>query len=337
MLWRWISRHAPQVLFDALGLGYNLYAWIRLRPLLIAGQDIVYYERNALFLFAGVWLAKRRGIPVLLEVNELAGLGGARGTGAERIALERIALMIERFVLEQADQIIVVSSLLAEEARQRTRREKPVHVVPNAVDPRHFDTATVARSVRDELGLADSDVVGFVGWFDYWDRLDMLVEVVSDLRSDYPKLRLLLVGDGPVISSVRDRVQDLGLGDHVQITGPVPRDRLPEYVAAMDIGVLPYSNSFGSPIVLFELMAMGKAVVAPDLAPIRDVMVHEETGLVVPPGDRAAMSGAIARLARDRALRDELGRRARERVLGHHTWERNAQRVARIADDLVRD
>ena len=73
----------------------------------------------------------------------------------------------------------------------------------------------------------------------------------------------------------------------------MPRDDVPAYIDAMDICVLPDSNAFGSPIALFEFMAMGKPCVVPDLGPMRDVIEDNATGIMFPHGDYAALEKAL--------------------------------------------
>jgi glycosyltransferase involved in cell wall biosynthesis len=329
-LWKWISRHSPQIVFEVLELCYNLYAAVRLLPMLQRYPTAVYYERYAFFLFVGVMIARWYRRPVLLEVNEVVGLKRARGQ-----VLGFLARWLERAIFRRADAILTVSSLLQKEVLQRGAREGIVHVIPNAVDPQWFEHNGCGMRLRQECGLTDATVVGFVGWFDFWDRLDLLVDVVQKLRNLYPTLRLLLVGDGPVTPTLQAKIRQHHLESTVILTGPVPRTQVPDYIDAMDICVLPDSNSFGSPIVLFEFMAGGKAVIAPDLSPIRDVVEDHVTGLIVQPGDPESLQQALTRLLDDTFLRLRLGQQARQYVMAYHTWNANGHRVAALANAIV--
>jgi glycosyltransferase involved in cell wall biosynthesis len=102
---------------------------------------------------------------------------------------------------------------------------------------------------------------------------------------------------------------------------------------ACDVLVSPHvpladgSEFFGSPTKLFEYMAMGKGIVASRLGQIGDVLSHEETALLVEPGDARELSEAISRLAKSKDLRERLGAAARRVAVAHHTWEHNARRV----------
>ena len=154
------------------------------------------------------------------------------------------------------------------------------------------------QSLRSRLGLEGSIVIGHVGLFYRWDRLDVLIEVARSIRDRHPEIKVLLVGDGPEMENLKQTAFRLGMERAVIFPGPVPRDDVPAYIDAMDICVLPDSNAFGSPIALFEFMAMGKPCVVPDLGPMRDVIEDNATGIMFPHGDYAALERALLRLSR---------------------------------------
>jgi glycosyltransferase involved in cell wall biosynthesis len=238
---------------------------------------------------------------------------------------------IERWVFARADHIVTVSSFLRDQVVARGGRPGCVYVVPNAIDPERFRAVDPAP-VRARLGLDGCLTVGFVGWFDRWDRLDLLIDAVRELSARHPRLRLLLVGDGPVRGELQTRLERDGLERQVVLTGAVPKADVPAHIGAMDICVLPDSNRFGSPMVLFEFMAMARAVVAPDVPPVRDVVQDGETGLIVSPG-AGSLQQALDRLLADPVLRSTLGQRARAQVLARHTWAATAARIVELAGE----
>jgi glycosyltransferase involved in cell wall biosynthesis len=117
----------------------------------------------------------------------------------------------------------------------------------------------------------------------------------------------------------------------VIFSGPVPRDEVPAYIDAMDICVLPDSNAFGSPIALFEFMAMGKPCVVPDLGPMRDVIHDNTTGILFPHGNYIALRESLLRLVEDSTLRNQVGAQAKQIVFERHTWSANARFVVQLA------
>jgi glycosyltransferase involved in cell wall biosynthesis len=170
-----------------------------------------------------------------------------------------------------------------------------------------------------------------VGLFYFWDRLDVLIEVAKSIRELHPGIKVLLVGDGPEMQNLKYTAFRLGMESAVIFSGPVPRDDVPAYIDAMDICVLPDSNAFGSPIALFEFMAMGKPCVVPDLGPMRDVIDDNLTGIMFPHADYTALKKALLRFVENSALRIEVGTRARDTVFERHTWAANARFLVQLA------
>lgn len=325
-LWKYISCECPQFVFEAFELLYNLFLPFRLLPKLWRQPGAVLYERHAYFMFMGVLLGKWLKRPVVLEVNELAGFTRARG-----LIMGRLARRIDAWVFSRADHILCVSRVLADEARQRGAGKERVHVLPNAIDPNRFRSPGREHVLRSSLGIEDSIVIGHVGLFYRWDRLDTLIEVVRSLRDRHPEIKILLVGDGPEMEKLRQTAFRLGMNREVIFSGPVPRDEVPAYIDAMDICVLPDSNAFGSPIALFEFMAMGKPCVVPDLGPMRDVIEEGATGMMFPQGNLSALGDALLRLVEDPSLRSQIGTRAKQIVFERHTWKANARFVVQLA------
>jgi glycosyltransferase involved in cell wall biosynthesis len=325
-IWKYISCACPQFAFEVFELLYNLFLPFRLLPILWRQPDAVLYERHAYFMFMGVLLGKWSGRTVVLEVNELAGFKRARG-----LVMERLARRIDAWVFSRADHILCVSRVLADEARQCGANAERVHVLPNAIDPNRFRDTGTAESLRARLGLEDSIVIGHVGLFYHWDRLDVLIEVVKSIRGLHPAIKVLLVGDGPEMENLKQTARRLGMESAVIFPGPVHRDDVPAYIDAMDICVLPDSNAFGSPIALFEFMAMGKACVVPALGPMLDVIDDHVTGIMFPHLNYVALENVLLRLVEDAGLRTQVGARARQSVFKRHTWAANARFTVQLA------
>jgi glycosyltransferase involved in cell wall biosynthesis len=325
-IWKYISCECPQFVFEIFELLYNLFLPFRLLPVLWRQPDAVLYERHAYFMFMGVLLGKWLKRPVILEVNELAGFTRARG-----LILERLVRSIDAWVFSRADHILCVSRVLSDEAELRGASSERVHVLPNAIDPNRFRSPEPGQSLRARLGLAGSIVIGHVGLFYRWDRLDVLIETAKSIRDCHPEIKVLLVGDGPEMGNLRRVAFRSGMEKEVIFSGPVPRDEVPAYIDAMDICVLPDSNAFGSPIALFEFMAMGKPCVVPDLGPMRDVIHHNTTGILFPHGNYVALRESLLRLVEDSTLRNQVGAQAKQIVFERHTWSANARFVVQLA------
>ncbi len=314
---------APGPVFECLELGYNFASYLRLRPMLARDSFGFIYERHAFFLAATALLAQRRRIPLVVEVNELAGDERVRATPW----LAPLARLADRITFQRASLIVVVSPHLKRRILEMGIPDRRILVLPNAVDETSLDASTNAAAVRSRYQCDDALIIGFVGWFVPWHKLEALFELFADLARTDPRLRLMLAGDGPLAESLANRAQALGVRERVIFTGPVPHAEMPDYIAAMDICVVPHSNEYRSPIKLFEYMACSRAVVAPRTEPISAVVEDGVNGLLFDPANPQELSRHITHLIASPEERARLGDAARQTVAVRHTWRRNAEAV----------
>ena len=223
------------------------------------------------------------------------------------LALERQLSRISRTIINvSASQSVEGLGLRLFKAEQNA-------VVVNGIAPEETSQATSGTSVRREtLGLTTDDVVlGCISRFDPIKRLDVLVAAFQRLVGRLPRVTLLLVGAGTEEDRIRRLVFDMGLHDRVIFTGFLENPArvypvLDLYVSA--------SQKEGLPLSLVEAMCGGLAVVATDVPGHRDVVIHGETGLLVPPNDSAALADAIAELITDPDRRKAMGEAGRRRA-----------------------
>lgn len=322
-LWKIISRHAPQIFFEFLEIGFNFKSIPQLKKLVKQHKIDFIYERSAFFLIAGAYVSKNCNIPLIVEANEAVGIQRAR-----KLILQRLALYCEKYTLSHAEAIFTVSSFLAEMLKKNSPSHTQVHVLPNAIDPVKFQQPTRREQIRQKFNLSNKIVLGFAGWFDWWDRLDLLIDIQKELvESGYDNVVTMLIGHGSMVDDLQQQIADHGIAEKVILTGPVNKEEVLDYIDALDIGILPHSNEFGSPMVMFEMMALGKPVIAPDVAPVTDVLNDGENGLIFPKLNKEQLKEKIITLLNNEKLRGEIGRKAKESILSNNTWDKNAERI----------
>jgi glycosyltransferase involved in cell wall biosynthesis len=320
----WISRVRavlPSLLFEAASMAGNIVEYFEVRRAIRDIAPAFLYKRHARNDVGALWAARRAGVPSVLEVNCLFTGQGYREF--EPLALEPMAVRLERRAMRLATLRLAVSSPLARLIESLSG--VAAVVMPNGADPARFDPSGARPStVRSRYGLGDAFVIGWTGVLREWHGLELLLDAVSHVA----EARLLIVGDGPARGAIQSRAETLGLGDRVIITGRVPHIDVPDHVAAMDVAVVAHDRTgVASPMKLLEYMAMAKAVVAPQLENVRDVVEPGRTGLLFPPGDAEGLTAALQQLAADAGLRASLGRNARETIETARNWRRNAERV----------
>jgi glycosyltransferase involved in cell wall biosynthesis len=227
---------------------------------------------------------------------------------------QRIYLALERGLSRSTHTIINVSaSQHAEALGLRLFRPEQGVVIVNGVDLDEMERRTVQSTIRREtLGLTTDDIViGNISRFDPVKQIELLVDTVQLLKPRLPHLILVLVGGGQEEQRIRRLVFERGLQQSVIFTGSLPNtlDMYPVfdlYIAA--------SRKEGLPLSLVEAMAAGLPVVATDVPGHRDVVVHGQTGMLVPPGDTTALATAIASLVSDPARCKAMGETGRSRA-----------------------
>lgn len=294
------------------------------------------YERYSLFGMTGHRLREMLSIPYMLEVNAPLRLERQRGQG---LALELVAHWAERRIFGHADRIACVSQAMASYVVARGAAPECVYVQPNAVDMAKFTAIGDVSELRARLGFGARDiVVGFVGSLKSWHGVEDLVRAFARARQELPALRLLIVGDGPMRSTIERIIGECDTDDVAVLTGNVAHTEVPRYIGAMDIAVAPYRLSpdfYFSPLKVFEYMAAGRPVIAPALGQIPEVVRDGVTGLLYAPGELHALAAQLVRLSTDVGLRDALGGRAAEEVRAHHSWDVVARRLLERADELI--
>lgn len=298
------------------------------------GFDYV-YERYSLFGIAGLMFAQSNGIPFLLEVNAPLVAETSR---YRRLIFADLAAAVENHLFNGARHIIAVS----EELRRYILEIAPradVSVVPNGVRIEHFQGAG-KQNPDDELqGLVDGDfIVGFLGSLKPWHGVEILIESFAEFSAQHKNAKLLIVGGrSRSIRTLQTKCRRLGLDGRVLFTGAVSYEAIPSLLNRADVLVAPYPEVPGfyfSALKVFEYMAMGKAIIASDIGQIPDILSHEKSALLVPPGDGKALREALERLKQNSALRTTLGRNALAEARDRHTWSDRARRISIILAGL---
>ena len=280
-------------------------------------KPVFIYQRHSMNNVAGVVLARRLGVPLILEANASEVQWREEWSSLRLPGLGRAC---ERLILGDAARIAAVSENAADHLRDAGAPADRLRVIPNAVEVTRFTSVSARR-----LNWGDEAfVVGFAGLFYPRHGVRYLAEAFPLVVRERPAARLLLVGDGEDAPLARQLLESAGVMDKVLLTGLVPADDVPGYLLAADVLASPHAANdrfIGSPIKLWEYMACGRAIVASSVAQLGEVIQHEQTGLLVPPRDIEALASAIVRLHDDPALRAALGQAAQAEAIERHSWD----------------
>lgn len=268
-----------------------------------------------------------RGVPLVLTYHCDVEIPSPVGSLIETVYRRSLG----ESTLRRARQVIVTTRTYAATSRA-VWRHSPV-VIPNAVDVHRFDPGIDGMAVRQKLKIPpDRPVVLLVGRIVAHKGVEHFIEASRYL----PGVQFLVAGEGTHLESMERFADRLGVEDRIRFLGRISQENLPKVYAACDIFVLPSVSrleAFG--IVALEAMATGKPVVVADIPGVREVIEDGVEGLLADPVNPQDLAEKIRRLLEDPALREEMGRRGREKVLASFTTEAVTDQVLQVYRDVV--
>jgi alpha-maltose-1-phosphate synthase len=303
----------------------------RVASIAAGARPQVVMERYYNFGGEGLAVAAERGLPSVLEVNSpLLDHPGSLKGALDALAVVRPLRRYRERLCRQATALVTpLPQIVPDFARGKTE------TVTWGANVDAFSPERRREDVRAELGVPPGAVaVLFSGSFRPWHGVHVLEEAARLLqrRDD---VFFLFVG-GPEARS--------GDGYRGRHLGTVPYERMPDVVAAADIGAAPYDTArlaqlrlgfYWSPLKIFEYMATGLPTVTIPVYPLTEIVRDGQEGLHAREADPAALAAALERLAGDAALRRRLGNAARARVVERYSWGRHCEQLegvlARIA------
>jgi glycosyltransferase involved in cell wall biosynthesis len=207
----------------------------------------------------------------------------------------------------------------------------PIISIPNGIDVDELRSPTAPRAAdAPPYVLCIAQLVAYKG-------VDVLIRAFSSLMADYPGLRLKLVSDGPHRAEFEELSRALGISHLVDFLGRRDRPEVVELLHGCHFFVLPSrsaSESFG--IAAAEALACDRAVIASRIGGLPELITHERTGLLVPPGDHVALALAMRRLLDDDALRARLASQGGESVRSTYSWTRTGAAYERALSSVAR-
>ncbi|MCC6145328.1 MAG: glycosyltransferase family 4 protein, partial [Candidatus Hydrogenedentes bacterium] len=242
--------------------------------------------------------------------------------------MHRALLFFERLTYRWSDIVFTVN-----ESCRRVVIERGAvppgrtFVVRNGPDRRNLDEGTPDPALR----RGKRHLVAYVGMMGPQDGVDVLIRVVKQLRDDRGRddFHVRIIGAGTYLPALQAMAADLGVAEYIEFTGRIPHAQVMVELASADVCVCPDPktpmNDKASLIKVVEYMAKSKPVVAFEL---NEVMIMAgDAALYAPAGDEEAFTAHLQRLLDDPALREELGRRGRQRVLDGLTWEQSKEHL----------
>jgi glycosyltransferase involved in cell wall biosynthesis len=246
------------------------------------------------------WLAR---VPVVLASRR--SLGNFKEGKTHYLWMERLANRMTDLILANSEAV------KQDVIRQERVAPSKIRVIYNGIEPSRY-VVSADHALRDSMGIpGGTPIVGVVARLIDYKGHRFLLDACPDIRRRHPAVTFLLIGDGPDRKELEDHTRALGIERSVRFLGSRPD--IPELLALLDVAVLP-SLEEGFPNAVLEAMAAGRPVVATRVGGVPEAVVHDQTGLLVPPRDPSALADAVNCLLGDPGRRADMGRMGRKRV-----------------------
>ena len=277
--------------------------------------------------------ASRQRIPVVHTIH-----GAAFHVGQSMLA-RAIFRRAERWAARRCQALIsVCDAMTTQYVDAGIAPPEKFTTIYSGMDVEPFlDPPRAREEVRSELGFADDDVViGKIARLFDLKGHRFLLEAAGRIAAACPRAKFLLVGDGPLRSRFEDRIASEGLTDRFVLTGLVPPERIPELIHATDL-VVHASLWEGLARVLPQSMLSGKPVVSFAIDGAPEVVIPDETGLLVPAGSVDGLVDSVTQLVEDEPLRKRMGNEGLRRSIETFRYQDMARRVREVYQRVLND
>ena len=233
---------------------------------------------------------------------------------------------------------VITSGLFIKDTLVQENNMIPDHIVsiPAGADEEKYCADASLEDVRHKFGLDKNEfVIGMVSVLRSWKGHNYVIESMKHLVEQTPNIRLLIVGDGPKKDEIQTLIGKYQLEKHVTLAGH-QSDPTPFY-QAMDMVILPSYAGEATSQTLPQAMLMEKPVVSTDIGGLPEVVIHNKTGLVVPPQDSESIASSILALYFNVDLRNKLAKQGREHALKYFTFGKMVDSTYNVYVDLLKE
>ncbi|MEX2681100.1 MAG: glycosyltransferase family 4 protein [Candidatus Sigynarchaeota archaeon] len=283
----------------------------------------IIHERSGLPRGIGILAAKFLGIKSVTELND---------PYLEELDVKHVFLlrMYRIFMLLLTNKVLTQTPLLKAMISKDVHKEK-IKIIPNGADVTAFDSKIDGMPVRNKYNIDKDDIVIiFIGAFQPWHGVDKIPFFAEKLNEEFTNVKFLVIGDGPFYKDIENEIKNKNLEKLIILTGSVPHDEIPSYLAAADIAIAPFNTDtypvlkkhgfWWCPVKLFEYLAMEKPVITTDQGMNKLIVPDRVAGLLAPPQNFNQFLEHLKTMIKNPELRREYGKNGRKIIIEKYTW-----------------
>jgi len=304
--------------------------------------NILHAHSPALNGIAALKISKRYRIPLVYECRAFwEDAAVDHGTTKEGSIRYRLTHALESYVFKHADAITTICEGLRNDIISRGISGEKITVIPNAVDIDKFNFNTTADDeLIEKYKLRNCTVLGFIGSFYAYEGILILLDALPKILTTHPNIRLLLVGGGPQLKQIKNKIIELNLQNIVIMPGRVAHDLVPRYYSLVDIFVYPRLTmrltELVTPLKPLEAMAQGKLVIASDVGGHHELVRNLKTGYLFKANNTESLAQTVLTVIANKDNWQDIRLAGRRYVENERNWQNSVANYQSIYVNLTK-
>ena len=307
------------------------------------GPSIIHCASNYSCGLAGTAAAKILGLP---SIYEMRGLWHVTRTAKQPEYDEsnhyRMIEGLEIQAAKNASHVLAITEGVKGVLLKNGIEEEKITLLPNAVDVDKFTPRERNEKIEQKFGLNGMTTIGYIGSFTDYEGLDYLLKAGAALNEKHKgKFKILMIGDGVVLDSLKNLSRELKLDNVVHFTGRIEHNDVLDYYSVIDVAVYPRKGTkvceIVSPLKPLEAMAMEKTVIASNVKALSEMVKNNETGLLHEKDNIDDLTKLLEKCLKDKKLTKSLGINARKWVTKNRNWDTVSEKVSNLYKKLIKE
>lgn len=277
-------------------------------------------------IFPPIFIKKMKKIPLIIVSNAIVGTNWKYGSKYVDLVGKFYTKTFSRYIFNSADKLVFLYKKLSKIAEEIGASYEKIETIPNGVDINRFYPKNKQR-MREKLGInLDSKVIISVGRLVPVKRVELLIKITRKLLEEDRNIKTYYIGDGPYRSYYKSLAEDIK--DNFIFLGRKPHGKIPEYLSAADVFVLP-SLSEGFPSSILEAGACGLPVIASNVGGVSEIIKHEKTGYIV--SNEKDFTFYVKKALEKKYNRNKL----HEEISKRFSWEKIVEKYEKMYEELI--
>ena len=286
--------------------------------------DVLLIRIDSNFLQIGILKKRFPNLIICAQVN-----GSPFDETYKNIAFKKYFLQLQYKAYLQTDLNIFISDYSRKNIMGLDFNVIKNIVVHNGTNVNKFYPISNKKDLRLDLGYPeDAFIFGYIGTLDHHKKMEILVNSFYELQKKYKNLFLIIIGDGPAFSKIKQKINDLSLTDKTSLPGWLSHKVINAHINCFDVAVHHYANPYMNPLKIFEYLSAGLPVIAPNIPSIENSFTMDED-LLITKADEDSLKLKMERIMNDKILRTKLSNKQDliKKVENNFTWHKYAERI----------